>query len=115
MEHNIKHAACKTQIDRQAEKKTYTHDTDSWKQAPNKACVWGRPRLWLVKRQGWWFTPDSAHPAVRPVWIMLREEYLGNTIEQKILTRRVEGVGGRLGCSVLGWKVREVGAVDMRR
>jgi len=46
---------------------------------------------------------------------MLREEYLGNTIEQKILTRRVEGVGGRLGCSVLGWKVREVGAVDMRR
>ena len=33
MEQNTKDAAHKTQIDRQEEKKTCTHDTDSWRQA----------------------------------------------------------------------------------
>ena len=30
---NTKHAACETQIDSQVEKKAYTHDTNSYKQA----------------------------------------------------------------------------------
>ena len=33
IEQNTKHAARATQVERQVEKKAYTHDTDSWKQA----------------------------------------------------------------------------------
>ena len=33
MEHNTKHAARQTQVHRHVEKKAYTHDTDSQKQA----------------------------------------------------------------------------------
>ena len=52
MEQNTKHAARKTQIDWQVEKKTYTHDTDSSRQANREGIAWGRPRLLLVKHQG---------------------------------------------------------------
>ena len=33
IEQHTKHAARATQVERLVEKKTYTHDTDSWKQA----------------------------------------------------------------------------------
>jgi len=37
---NTKHAALATQVGRQEEKKAYTHDTDSWKQANRQGmCV----------------------------------------------------------------------------
>jgi len=37
---NTKHAALATQVERQEEKKAYTHDTDSWKQANRQGmCV----------------------------------------------------------------------------
>ena len=39
-EPNTKHAARATQVERQVEKKAYTHDTDSWKQANRQGrCV----------------------------------------------------------------------------
>jgi len=51
---NTKHAARATQVERQVEKKIYTHDTDSWKQAnrhgrcvrETEAIVVKAPRLW---------------------------------------------------------------------
>ena len=40
IEQNTKHAARATQVERQVEKKTYTHDTDSQKQARRQGrCV----------------------------------------------------------------------------
>jgi len=40
IEQNTKNAARATQVERQGEKKAYTHDTDSWKQADRQGmCV----------------------------------------------------------------------------
>jgi len=60
-------------------------------------------KLLLVKRQGWGFTLKSAHSTVRLLRKRLGEEYLGNIVEQKFLSRRTEGV-------IVGWRMREVGA-----
>ena len=55
MEQNTKYAAPTTQVERQVEKKTYTHDTDSKKQAnrqgrcvrETEAIIGKAPRLWI--------------------------------------------------------------------
>jgi len=60
IEQNTKHAARATQVERQVEKKAYTHDTDSWKQAnrqgrcvrETKASIGKPPRLGTHTRDG---------------------------------------------------------------
>ena len=83
MQQNTKHAARKTQIDRQVEKKTYTHGIDSWKQANNRERLCAReteanigkaPRLGIHTRV--MQTPLRVSESVR-LWD------LGNRIEQK--------------------------------
>jgi len=49
------HAALATQAERQVEKKAHTTHTHRNRQT-DKEWVGGRPRLLLVKRQGWGFT-----------------------------------------------------------
>jgi len=110
VQRNTKQAARKTQINRQVEKKTYTHDIDSWKQAnrqgmcvrETEAIIGRAQRLGIHTRE--MQTPSR-------VSVKLCEEYFGNTILQKSLTCRVEGVSvwWRVPevCSVC-WRVREV-------
>jgi len=60
IEPNTKHAARATKVERQVEKKAYTHDTDSWKQAnrqgrcvrETEAIISRVPRLWTHTRDG---------------------------------------------------------------
>jgi len=66
MKQNTEHAVRKTQIERQEEKETYTHDTDSWRQAnrqgmcvrETEAIIGKAPRLGI-------HTP-KCHAVVRP-------------------------------------------------
>ena len=105
IQQNTKYAARKTQIDRQEEKKTYTHDIDSWRQAnreglcvrETEAIIGKAPRLGI-------HTPSPYQQLGVSRANVLWEEYLGNTIEQKFFfSRCVEGV-------IVGWRVREVSA-----
>jgi len=46
IQHNTEPAARKTQMVRQAEKKTHTHDTDSWRQANKEGmCAVGKTNV----------------------------------------------------------------------
>jgi len=102
MEQNTKHAARKTPKDRQIEKKPYTHDTDSWRQAnrqemcvrETKNIIGEAPRLGIhTLYQQFSMCCDN----------VLWEEYFRITIQQKFLAHCMEGV-------IVGCRVREVGA-----
>jgi len=85
-------------------KHTYTTQTHRNRQT-DKECAWGRPKLLLVKRQGWGFTLCT--PTGRePCWLLCEE--IWGTQLHKIFWHAVQR--WRLECSVVGWKVREVGA-----
>ena len=43
------HGALATQLERQVEKKTYTYDTDLWKQANRQGMGWGETEAIFVK------------------------------------------------------------------
>jgi len=77
--------------DRQRRKHTHTTQIHKNRQT-DKECAWRRPRLLLVKRQGWGFTLRSAHVTVRLVRTDPWEKYFGKTMLQSLLTCRVEGV-----------------------
>jgi len=108
MQQDTKHAARKTQLDRQVEKKTYTHNIYSWRQAnregmcvrETEAIIGKAPRLGIHRDARVMQTPSR-------VSVKIWAEYFGNTILHNSRTCRVEGVSVR-GVKGVYWRVREV-------
>ena len=50
MKQNTRHATHETQVQREAEKKTYAHDKDSYygNRHTDKECARGRPRFFVI-------------------------------------------------------------------
>ena len=87
-EQNTKQGARKTQMDRQAEKKTHTHDIDSWRQANREGwCVRETEAIIVTKfvLGGRNFTSRirCLHRMSSVMWSPLWEEYLGKSCEIK--------------------------------
>jgi len=72
MEQNTKHAERPTQVERQVEKKTYTHDIDSQKQANRQGMCVRQTEVIIFKAPRLGIHTPKCHAEVRPV------EYLGN-------------------------------------
>ena len=58
---NANHAALTAPLERQVEKKIYTYDTDSEKQANTQGMCVSETKAILVKRQGWGLTLGSVN------------------------------------------------------
>ena len=106
IQRNTKHAARKTQIDRQVEKKTYTHDIDSWKQANRQGMCVRETEAFIGRALRLDIHTQETQTPSRVSGQTLRG-YFGNTILQKSLTCRVEGVS-------VWWRMREVESVCWR-
>ena len=100
MEQNTKHAERPTQVERQVEKKTYTHDIDSQKQANRQGMCVRETEAIIDKAPGLGIHTHVRQTPSRVSGQTLRG-YFGNTILQKSLTCRVEGVS-------VWWMVREM-------